>query len=74
MGSENEIAVNRDRNVIRIDAPPGTRIFNGDRVLDVDFDIISVGVEMFLADQVLDMAAKGRKGFRLIGFGPLDDE
>jgi hypothetical protein len=34
-----EIAIIRDRNVFRILAPPGTKIYHGDRAMDVDFDI-----------------------------------
>ena len=74
MTNQNEIAVIQDRNVFRIDAPPGTKMFNGDRAINIDFDIVSVNGEMFLAKEVLEMASKGLKGFRLIGFWPLDDE
>ena len=70
----NQIAIIRDRNVFRIDAPPGTKIYHGDRSLDVDFDIVSVNGEMFLAKDVLEMARTGRKGFRLVGFEPFPDE
>jgi hypothetical protein len=49
-------------------------IFNGDRALHVDFDIVSVNGEMFLAKDVLEMARTGAKGFRLVGFEPLPDE
>ena len=48
-----EIAIIKDRNVFRIEAPPGTKIFNGDRAMNVDFDIVSVRGEMFLAKDVL---------------------
>ena len=70
----NEIAIIKDRNVFRIDAPPGTKIYHGDRALDVDFDIASLDGEMFLAKDVLEMARTGAKGFRLVGFEPLPDE
>lgn len=70
----NEIAIIKDRNVFRIEAPMGTRIFHGDRALDVDFDIVSLDGEMFLAKDVLEMARTGAKGFRLIGFEPFPDE
>ena len=36
------IAIIRDRQVCRIAAPEGTGIFNGDRALDVGFDIVSL--------------------------------
>ena len=49
-------------------------IFNGDRALHVDFDIVSVNGEMFLAKDVLEMARTGARGFRLVGFEPLSDE
>jgi hypothetical protein len=69
-----EIAIIKDRNVFRIVAPPGTKVFNGDRAMDVDFDIVAVDGEMFLARDVLEMARTGARGFRLIGFEPLPDE
>ena len=37
-----EIAIIKDRKVFRIEAPPETKIFQGDRALNVDFDIVSV--------------------------------
>ena len=52
----------------------GTKIYHGDRALDVAFDIVSVNGEMFLAKHVLEMARTGAKGFRLVGFEPLPDE
>jgi hypothetical protein len=70
----NEIAIIRDRNVFRILAPACTRIFNGDRAMEVDFDIVSVNGGMFLARDVLEMARTGARGFRLVGFEPLPDE
>ena len=70
----NVIAIIRDRNVFRIVAPPGTKIYHGDRAMDVDFDIVAVDGEMFLARDVLEMARTGARGFRLIGFEPLPDE
>jgi hypothetical protein len=70
----NEIAIIKDRNVFRIEAPMGTRIFNGDRAIGVDFDIVSVNGEMLLAKDILELARTGSKGFRLIGFEPLPDE
>jgi hypothetical protein len=54
-----EIAIIKDRNVFRIEAPTDTRIFNGDLAMDVDFDIVSVNGEMFLAKDVLEMARTG---------------
>jgi hypothetical protein len=69
-----EIAIIKDRHVFRVEASAEARIFHGDRALDVDFDIVSVDGEMFLAKQVLEMARAGEKGFRLVGFGPLPDE
>jgi hypothetical protein len=68
------IAIVRDSYVFRIEVPSGTKIFHGDRSKDVDFDILSVGGEMFLAKHVLEMARTGEKGFRLIGFEALPDE
>ena len=70
----NEIAIIKDRTVFRIVAPPGTRIFNGDRAMDVDFDIVCADGEMYLAREVLEMARTGAKGFRLVGFEPFPDE
>jgi hypothetical protein len=69
-----EIAIIRDRSVFRIAAPPGTKIFNGDRAMNVDFDIVSFDGEMYLAKHVLDMARTGEKGFRLIGYEALPVE
>jgi hypothetical protein len=70
----NEIAIIKDRNVFRIETPPQTKLFHGDRALDVDFDIVSVDGEMFLAKDVLELARTGQKGFRLIGFEPLPND
>jgi len=39
----------------------------------VDFDIVSVDEEMFLANHVKEMPRTGEKGFRLIDFEPLPD-
>jgi hypothetical protein len=69
-----EIAIIKDRHVFRIEAPPETTIFNGDRAINVDSDIVSVNGEMYLAKDVLEFARTGRRGFRLIGFEPLPDE
>jgi hypothetical protein len=69
-----EIAIIKDRNVFRIIAPPGTKIYHGDRAMDVDFDIVGVDGEMFLAREVLEMSRTGAKGFRLVGFEPFPDE
>ncbi len=69
-----EIAIIRDRKVYRVQAPPGTRIFDGDRAAQVDFDLVCVVGEMLLAKHVLDLAVKGERGFRLIGFEPFPDE
>jgi len=69
-----QFAIIRDGHAFRIEAPSGTKIFHGDRSKDVDFDILSVGGEMFLAKHVLEMARTGEKGFRLIGFEALPDE
>ena len=73
MNRENEIAVIENCQVFRIDAPPGTRIFHGDRRQGIDFDIVCSGGEMLLARHVLDLASKGEKGFSLIGIEPLED-
>jgi hypothetical protein len=69
-----EIAIIKDGNVYRIEAPAETKLFHGDRALNVDFDIVSVNGEMFLVKQVLELARTGERGFRLIGFEPLPDE
>jgi hypothetical protein len=69
-----EIAIIKEGNVYRIEAPPETKLFRGDRALNVDFDIVSVNGEMFLATQLLEFARTGQRGFRLIGFEPLPDE
>jgi hypothetical protein len=61
-----EIAIIEDRSLFRIAAPPGTKIFNGDRAMNVDFDIVSENGEMYLAKHVLNMAWTGEKGFTLI--------
>jgi hypothetical protein len=68
-----EIAIIKDRQVYRIEAPLQTKIFHGDRALNVDFDIVSLNGEMFLAKHILEMARTGEKGFRLIGFEPLPE-
>jgi len=62
-----EIAIIKDRKVFRIEAPESANVWNGDRALDCDFDMVSVDGEFFLAKHVLEKAAKGEKGFRLIG-------
>ncbi len=67
-----EIAIIKDRQVFRIECPAGTKVFNGDRSQAVDFDIVSLDGEMYLAKHVLEMARTGEKGFRLIGFEPLE--
>jgi len=69
-----EIAIFKDGKVFRVEAPPDTRIFQGDRALNVDLDIVSVDGEMFLAKHVLELASKGEKGFRLIGFEELPED
>jgi hypothetical protein len=74
MTSQTQIAIIKDRIVVRIDAPPGTKIYHGDRAMDVDFDIVSVDGEMYLAKDVLEMARTGARGFRLVGFEPFPDE
>jgi hypothetical protein len=53
-----EIAIIKDGKVLRVEAPPETKIFRGDRALNVDFDIVSVHEEMFLAKHVLEMARR----------------
>jgi hypothetical protein len=74
MTMTNEIAIIRDRNVFRILALPGTKIYHGDRAMDVDLDIASVDGEMFLAKDVLVMARTGARGFRPVGLEPFPDE
>ena len=69
-----QIVIIRDRNVFRIDAPPRTKIFNGDRDLGIDFDIVSVDGEMYLACHVMEFARTGQNGFRLVGFEPFPDD
>ena len=54
-----EIAIIKDRKVFRIQCPAGTKVFNGDRAMNVDFDIVSLDGEMFLAKHVLEMARTG---------------
>ncbi len=66
-----EIAIIKDGKVFRIEAPQSAKIFTGDRALNVDFDILSLDGEMYLARHVLELARTGEKGFRLIGFEPL---
>jgi hypothetical protein len=68
------IAIIRDRIVFRIVAPPGTKIYHGDRSRDVDFDIVNAEGEMFLPRDVLEMARTNARGFRLIRFEPFPDE
>jgi hypothetical protein len=68
------IVIIKDGNVFRIEAPAATKVFNGDRALNVDFDIVCVDGEMFLAKDVLDMGRTGKKGFRLVGFEPLPND
>jgi hypothetical protein len=74
MTMTNEIAIIRDGKVYRILAPPGTRIYHGDRAMDLVFDLVAVNGGMFLARQVLEMARTGVRGFRLVGFEPFPDE
>jgi hypothetical protein len=69
-----QIAIIRDGHAFRIEAPARTKIFHGDRSMDVDFDIVCVDGEMHLPRGVLQMAATGKHGFRLIGFEALPDE
>jgi hypothetical protein len=69
-----QFAIIRDGHAFRIEAPSGTKIYHGDRSIDVDFDIVCVDGEMFLARRVLEMARTGEKGFRLVGFEPLPDD
>jgi hypothetical protein len=69
-----EIAIIRDRKIYRIEAPRGTRVFNGDRAQAADFDIVVADGVHYLASHVLEMARTGEKGFRLIGFEPLPED
>jgi hypothetical protein len=69
-----QIAIIRDGHAFRIEAPARTKIFNGDRAMNVDFDIVSLDGEMYLARRVLEMARTGENGFRLIGFEPLPND
>ena len=68
-----QIVIIRDRQVYRIDALGSTKIFNGYRALDVDFDIVVANGQHYLAKHVLEMARTGQNGFRLVGFEPLPD-
>jgi hypothetical protein len=68
------IAIVRDGHAFRIEAPAGTKIFHGDRSMDVDFDIVCVDGEMYLARHVLELARTGKKGFRLVAFEPLPED
>jgi hypothetical protein len=69
-----EITIIHDRKIYRIEAPPGSKIFNGDRAQAVDFDIVVADGVHYLASHVLEMARTGEKGFRLIGFEPLPED
>jgi hypothetical protein len=69
-----EIVIIKDGKAYRIEAPESVKIWNGDRALDCDFDMVSLDGEFFLSKHVLEMARTGEKGFRLIGFEPLPDE
>jgi hypothetical protein len=69
-----EIAIIRERQIYRIAAPPGTKVFNGDRSQSVDFDIVVADGVHYLAAQVLELARTGQAGFRLIAFEPMPDE
>jgi hypothetical protein len=69
-----ELVIIEDRRILRIEAPPECKIFHGNRALRIDFDIVSVDGEMFLAKDILEFARTGQRGFWLIGFEPLPDE
>jgi hypothetical protein len=68
-----EIAIVKEGKVSRIEAPPDTRLFHGDRAEAVDFDIVVADGVHYLASHVLEMARTGEKGFRLVGFEPLPE-
>jgi hypothetical protein len=68
-----EIAIVKDGKVFRIEAPPGTKLFHGDRTQAVGFDIVVADGDHYLASHVLEMARTGEKGFRLVGFEPLPE-
>lgn len=51
-----EIAIIKDRRVFRIECPAATKVFNGDRAMSVDFDIVCLDGEMYLAKHVVEMA------------------
>jgi hypothetical protein len=68
-----EIAIVKEGKVFRIEAPPGTKVFNGDRAQAVDFDIVVADGVHYLASHLLEMARTGEKGFRLVGFEPLPE-
>jgi hypothetical protein len=72
-----QIAIMKDGHAFRIEAPARAKIFHAEPSLDVDFDILCVDGEMYLARRVLELARSGLKGFRLVGFDrcpTLDDQ
>jgi hypothetical protein len=74
LNTDSKALLGTNGHVFRIEAPARTKIFHGNRSMDVDFDIVCVDGEMFLARGVLEMARTGENGFRLIGFEALPDE
>jgi len=48
-----EIAIIKDGRGFRIEAPASAKVWNGDRTLDCDFDMVSVDGEFFLTTGTL---------------------
>jgi hypothetical protein len=69
-----QIAIIKDGHVFRIEESARTKIFHGDRAQDVDFDIVPLDGEIYLARGILETARTGEKGLRLVGFAALPDE
>ena len=56
-----EIVIIEDGKVVRIESPASVKVWNGDRALDCDFDMVSVNGERFLAKHVREMARRIRR-------------
>jgi hypothetical protein len=56
-----EIAIIKDGKVFRVEALHFVNVSNGNRAMNVDFDILSVDGEMYLAKHVLEMARTGER-------------
>jgi hypothetical protein len=62
-----QIVIISEGRAFRIKEPARLKIFHEDRAQDVDFDIVCVDGEMYLARDVLKLARTGRMGFRRVG-------